>query len=297
MNEDPSTSPYNPASFGNPVQHDAPTEMFSAPPPPVPPAPAPGPVHLNTAKTPWTRPRQSFRPEQLIRRNAQQQPLPGPLPEKLKYLWKSDPAYKVLFVAIGVVVLCSIFGIFLLGNAFSHGSPASTQTANTPLAPTQSNNQQTNAPQPTPTQKPTATPQPTPTPVPTPVPIPTPVPTPIPAPIPTPVPPPTPLSAQITSIPQTADNHSTISVTVASIPGATVWLTIITGSNPPYVTTGQQSTDGNGNAVITWNINESSFSPFANQRTVQAQVTAHAEGTNGQQVQSQAAQLAINMNK
>lgn len=282
MNDDPSHMPYNPDEFGQPVQHDAPTEMFSAPPPP-------GPISLNNGQTPWTRPRPIIRPEQLIRPNAQRPPLPGPLPAKIKYLWHSDPAYKVFFVAIGVVVLCSIFGVFLLGNAFSHGANSSSQTANTAAnlatTPTQSNNSQAQSTA-------TAKPQPTPTPFPTPTPTPMPTPTPTTAPAPTATPVPT-LTAQITSIPQSADNRSTVSVTVASIPGATVWLTILIQANPPYITTTQQSADANGTAVINWHINERSFSAFLRQTT--AQVTAHAQGSNGQQVQSQPAQITINL--
>jgi hypothetical protein len=280
MNEDPSKSPYRPEEFGQPVQHDAPTEMFSAP-------PAAGPAHMRGGQAPWTQPRPTIRPEQLIRKNAQQQLLPASLPAKLAYLWKSDPAYKVLFVAIGVVVVCSIFGLFLLSNAFSHGSTTSPQTANTSAegSSTPGSNNAANTAQTKPTQIPTL--QPTATPLPTP----TPIPTSTPAPTPTPVP--AMLNAQITSIPQTADNHTSISVTVTSIPGATVWLTIITGADPPYLETEQKSTDGNGMAVITWHINEHSFNAFSRQTI--AQVTAHAEGANGQQVQSQPAQITINL--
>jgi hypothetical protein len=102
-----------------------------------------------------------------------------------------------------------------------------------------------------------------------------------------------PLTVQISNIPRSANNHHTISVTVQSIPGATVWLTIITGANPPYITTGKKSTNSNGNAVINWQIDETTFSYFSQKTT--ARVTAVASGQNGQQVQSQPANVTINL--
>jgi hypothetical protein len=276
MNEDPYNSPYRPGDFEQPIPHDAPTEMFSAP---SPPAPDP-----NDPR--WTQPRPSVRPEQLIRKNPQQQLLPGSLPAKLVYLWKSEPAYKVLFAAIGVVLLCSIVGLTVLGTALSHGSQSSQQATNAANNAPTPDSKQANAPK----SAPTATPTPLPTPTPTP--FPTPTPTPPPPPTPTPIQNAT-LAVQISNIPQTADNHSTISVTVTSIPGATVWLTILTGANPAYITTDKQATDGNGMAVITWKISERAFGGFSRQTI--AHITAVASGQNGQQIQSQPATITINL--
>ncbi|GCF07499.1 hypothetical protein [Dictyobacter arantiisoli] len=291
MNGGPSDPLYRPDLLGGgePIQHDAPTEMFT-------PAAFTDP-HVQAAAghhPPLTQPRPTVRPEQLIRPQNNQALPPGGPHVKLAALWKRDPAYKVLFVAIGVILLSSIVGVALLGNAFMHGSSSPQQQADIPTTTTTPTGTATPATgqaagaQATATIQATAMPTPTPTPQVTPTPVPSPTPQPSPTANPN-----TPLSVQITSIPTTVNNHTTVSVSVSSIPGATVWLTITTNANPPYITTAEQPTDGNGNAVIAWQINDKAYIGFI--RTATASVVAVARGANGQQLNSQPQTVKIHL--
>ena len=229
---------------------------------------------------------------------------PGPPHSKIATLWKKDPAYRVLFVAIGVVLLCSLGGSLLLVSAVGHSGQAGQQansnvssvsTSNTPTVPTPDPNKQLQAT----TQAATATAlavTPTQQPMPTPTPTqPTPTPT-----QPTPTPPPTlnnngPLSVQINNLPGSADNHSTVPVTVtANHPGTIVRLVVsYSGAQPSSYASGSQSVDANGNTTIYWNIDEQRSRFFGN--TVIARVMAVAQDQNGNVNNSSIGSVQINM--
>ncbi|GCE26069.1 hypothetical protein KDA_15530 [Dictyobacter alpinus] len=287
MNGDPSKQPYRPNMR---VEHDAPTEMFQANVPPAnyPYQPTPG-----APFNPGQRPTPNVRPEQLINRGKGKALPPGPLTSKIAYLWRSDPAYRVLFIAIGAVVLCSIIGVILIGNAFSQfanpGRPtvsAPTQTNTQPANPTP-DTQQTSAAKVTPT----ATPQPTATP--TLPPTPTPIPTQAPQPTPTPAVNNGPLTAQFSNVPGTVDNHTTVNITVITKPGAAVSLVINYTATPAFQQTQPVVADANGVATIPWTINERGFNKFM--RNVTANMIAVARDQNNQQSASQGATVRIKM--
>ncbi|GER87426.1 hypothetical protein KDW_15880 [Dictyobacter vulcani] len=278
MYEDPANSPYQPDAG---VQHDAPTEMFQAN---YPTQQAPG-----RPFNPGQRPTPSVRPEQLINKGKAKTLPPGPWYTKLAYLWRTDPAYRVLFIAIGAVVLCSLIGLALLGTAFSQwGNPG-----NSTSAPNQANTQP-NTPTPDAQQTsaanatPTATAQPTATPTLAPTPVPT-----QPPPTPTPVVNNGPLTAQISGIPGAVNNHTTVNVTVMTKPGATVALAISYSAIPAFQQTTAVVADANGVATIPWTINEQAFSKFL--RNATANVVAVARDQNNQQVNSQPATVRVRL--
>ncbi|GCE04446.1 hypothetical protein [Dictyobacter aurantiacus] len=286
MNLGPSNPNYPPGMSG---QHDAPTEMFQTNPPP------PGAPYRPGAGAPFNpgqRPGPTVRPEQLINKKKAQTLPPGPWHTKLAYLWRSDPAYKVLFIAIGVVIVCSIVGVILVGTAFSSFTSRSATNPN-------QNGSQTvaNTPQATPTTTPTAQPTMTPTPQPTATPTaqptvaPTPTAQPTIASTPTPVPNNGPLTVQFTNLPAQAQNHSTVPVTVATKPGATVALLITYNASPSFQQTTTVTADANGTATIPWTINERAFSRFT--QVIAARVVAIARDQNNQQTTSQPATVQI----
>src|SRR5690349_19114188 len=57
-----------------------------------------------------------LRPEDLVRR--QQSSLPTSPVARAKHLWKNDPAYRVLFIAISIVLISSIICVALLIGMF-----------------------------------------------------------------------------------------------------------------------------------------------------------------------------------
>ena len=210
--------------------------------------------------------------EQLIRRQAQAAPQ-GTV-AKLAYYWREDPAYKVLFIAIAMVLIAGIVFVSLASAAFLGNSnfSASSSSQNPPvvakptgavnLRPTfpnpgggQGGNQSSQPPmQQTPALQPT-TDQQSPTPGGT-------------------------LTVQITNLPQTVSNGSRVDVGVnTSEPGATVLL-VIRYSQGNRTTAGPQTTDNNGNATISWFV-------FAfGQRNIQATIYAVATDQNGQKAKS-----------
>lgn len=217
---------------------------------------------------------------------------PGSLPTKLAYLWRKDPAYKVLFMAIAAILLCSIVGATMLFTAFSHSA-----------GPQQGNIGAPGPGEPTPTPGGNgALPQPTPIPSPTAVPTPTPLPMPTVVPTPTVIPSPTatdnngPLIVQITNLPTTVDNHTTVPVTVnANQPGTSVSLTVFYfGAQPVTFQAGPQSVDANGNTTFDWNIEESGFGSFF-KRHVTARVVANAQDQNGNTANSNVVTVQVNM--
>ncbi len=272
---------------------------------PIPPGPQQAPWQVQSqyaAPSPFSPPYRSgrpVRPEDLIKRPPSTAPA-NPF-ARLGYMWKKDPAYRVLFIAIGTVFLSSMVVVLLISNVFSAPSPApqpqttgiqsvSTHTATATATATANSNPNSASinTNPTPTQQPTDTPTPIPEPTDTPTPIPTATPTPA-----QPSPPPAgPLTVQITDIAGNVRNNDTLPVTVTSAPGATVKLTISYSNAFPFFSETETVTTGaNGMATINWDVNVQPIRQ--NMRTVNARVTAVAQGANGQVVQSRPATVKI----
>jgi hypothetical protein len=213
-----------------------------------------------------------LRPEQLMRNPAQS--APKGVGARLAYYWRKDPAYKVLMIAMAMVLIAGIIFVALASAAFL-GNPnlfASSSSQNIPRGanptgtvnlhpafPTpgggNGSNQSSQPPmQQTPALQPT-TDQQSPTPGGT-------------------------LTVQITNLPQTVSNGSRVDVGVnTSEPGATVLL-VIRYSQGNRTTAGPQTTDSNGNATIPWFV-------FAfGQRNIQATIYAVATDQNGQKAKS-----------
>lgn len=229
-----------------------------------------------------------LRPEQLIRR--QSQPAPKDVKARLAFYWHKDPAYKVLMIALTMVLVAGIIFVFLasaafLGNSNYFASSYTPQaipkgvnpTGTVDLRPTFpapgggiGTNQQSSQPSMRPTPvlqatKSTVQPSPTPTASGT-------------------------LNVQITSIPQQAANGSYVSVGVnAGEPGASVVLVIRYSGQGGHTTAGPQTTDSNGNATIPWFVLTFGFG----QKNVQADVYALATDPNGQRARSQTVTVQV----
>lgn len=225
----------------------------------------------------------AIRPEHLIRQQGQ--PAPRGLLAKAGYYWRKDPAYKVLMIAVGMVVIAAIIFVSLASAAFRGNNPSSLNTSytqNPPTAgPTGTVDLRPKFPTPSGGQGSTQSSQPTTqnTPVLQ----------------PTPVggdnPPgqsPTPggggtLTVQITNLPNVVSNNSRVSLNIAtSEPGAFVQLRVTYSASPYFYGTGPHATDGNGNATLTWPVRV-----FAFRNQVQATVVVFAIDQNGQQATSQ----------
>lgn len=222
--------------------------------------------------------------EQLIRRQAQAAPQ-GTV-ARLAYYWRKDPAYKVLFIAIAMVLIAGIVFVSLASAAFLGNSnfSASSSSQNPPVVakPTGAVNLRPTFPNPgggqggnqssqpplyqTPALQPTAQPSPTSnngggT-----------------------------LTVQITNIPQQVANGQRVNVSVnTSEPGATVVLVVSYNVQPYRASAGPQTTDGGGNATISWFVLVYSFA----RKSVQATVYAVATDQNGHQARSQVAMVQI----
>ena len=214
-----------------------------------------------------------------------QQQAPPPLPSnplaKFRRAVRTDPAYKVLMIAIITVLVSSIIFLTLANNIFAQFSSRSAQTSiqstSLPLSPTE---QQPTFTTPTGGQGSTTSSQP-PQP-PTPTPLPTEQPT-LPPVLPT-------LALLITNIPQQVINNTTVPVLVTSNePGITVRLTVDYTVSPNHYISKAQITDANGAVSLSWHIQVSTntLSP------VLAQVTAIAQDQNGQQASSQTVTVLI----
>ncbi len=237
-------------------------------------------------------PHRPVRPEDLIRRPASTLPR-NPL-QRLAHLWRSDPAYKVLIVAVVTVLISGIVLLTVLGSLVTRGAASPSPQGQGPAANINVGQTATSAAQPQTKAKPTPAPTPTLAPTPTPFPTPTPEPTMAPTPIPTPTPAFTgALAVQITQIPDPVQNNSTVSVTVqTNEPQVRVWLTVTYQSAlPGFYNSGQQITGGDGNASLTWQINVTSL---RNAKSVKATVVVSATDNNGQQAQSQPTTVTVN---
>ena len=73
-----------------------------------------------------------LRPEQLIRR--QTQPAPKDVKARLAFYWHKDPAYKVLMIAMSMVLVAGIIFVSLASAAFLGNSNFFASTAYTPQA-------------------------------------------------------------------------------------------------------------------------------------------------------------------
>lgn len=227
-------------------------------------------------------------PEQLIR--PQTEPAPRGIGARLAFYWHKDPAYKVLMIAMTMVLIAGIIFVSLASAAFLGNSNFLASTSSTPLAiPKGSNptgtvnlrptfpapgggsgsNQNSQPPvQSTPALKPTN---------------------------PTGQPSPTPggggtLTVQFTNIPQHIMNGSFVGVGVnTSEPGVGVILVIRYSTQGGRSTAGPQTTDSNGNATIPWYV----FTFGFGQKNVQAFVYALATDQNGQTARSQTVTVQI----
>ncbi len=229
------------------------------------------------------------RPEQLVRHTGTPSPT-HPL-AKLRYFWSKDPAYKVLFIAIGTVliaavVFASLVSTVLLGNAGLFGQPGMySQNAPTAVGPTGTLDLHPKFPTPAGGQGGASSSQPPPQN--------TPVLQNTPDNTPTTEPSPTSnqggeLTLQITSIPSRVTNGSAVPVEVnANQPNVNVQLYIVYNVEPFKAYAGSGITDANDNATITWYV---SVVNFGNAR---AYVTAIARDSDGQRVQSQTVTVQV----
>ena len=229
-------------------------------------------------------------PAQLIRRPPSS--APRGLFAKLGYLWRKDPAYKVLMVAIGTVLISSIVCAALIGNMLNQPKQApatALDPANTPAA--------TAAPAPTTASTLTPTPISQPTPAPAVQPTTPPVAPTAPAPTPSPAVQSTgPLSVQLTNVPAQAKNNSNVSVGVTTnVPGATVRLVVTYTPALGFANGNPKVTDANGNATFSWHIRLFSFRGAGNSAT--AHIVAFAQDQHGHVAQSQPVDVQVSLNR
>ena len=234
-------------------------------------------------------PRMHIPPAMLIRHQAP--PPPRSLSAKLVYFWRRDPAYKVLMIAVVMVIIAGLLLTTFATTALLHGfnnfssapvtqNPAATQSIGTvdnkPAFPTPGGGDGSTVTSQPPMQS-TPILQPT---------------TPI-QPNPSPTSPPTgDLTLQIVSIPNRVHNNTPVNVGVnASQPGISVSLVIFYSVFPYRSQAGPVTTDNNGNATLRWFVFINAF----NNRSAVATVYAVARDQNGQIVRSQSVQVQISM--
>src|SRR2546428_6913390 len=216
---------------------------------------------------------------------------------KLRYLWRRDPAYKVILVVMAVLLIAGlIFGILattmlsqmselFLRNGRMVALPQQAPTGVTPQGtvdfhptfPTPGGGQgSTDSSQPPMGSTPSLqdTPALTPTLQPT----------------PTPTQQGGQLIIQITSIPTQVSNNSVVPVQVtANEPGVVVRLYVNYNVPPGFYTGGIQVTDGNGDATLSWVVNVFTI----DRRPAVAHVVAIGQDQNGQQASSQVFNVEI----
>lgn len=230
-------------------------------------------------------------PDQLNR----QPPVTGTPLQKMQKLWNVDPAYKVLFIAICLVLVIGlIFAVFLVNTLTRISPPAqSNQVVVTPGATTQAkatvdtnpafptpggNKGSKKSSLPPPSAKPTYAPTPTQDPN-----SPTPGPT---------TSDPNVATVQIVSAPESVSNNDNVAITVStSQPGAAVSLMISYDVPPGFAMSNTKQTDSSGQATLQWHVHVSRFGQNA-----LARVTAIAQMPNGQRVSSQTVTIRINVN-
>jgi len=224
-----------------------------------------------------------LRPEQLIRRRTQ--PAPKGVGARLAFYWHKDPAYKVLMIAMSMIIIAGILFVSLASAAFLGNSSFLASTSTSPQAipkganPTgtvdlhpafpnpgggSGSNQSSQPPMhTTPALQPTNATSPT-------------------AGAGT-------LTVQFTSIPQTVSNNSNVNVGVnTNEPDVTVQL-VIRYSTQNRTAAGTQITNNDGNATIPWFVFANGFG----KKSVQAFVYAIATDQNGQQAKSQTVTVQV----
>ena len=215
-------------------------------------------------------------PAQLIQRKTP--PLPQTPLAKLRYFWGKDPAYKVLMIAIGVVVIAGLLLLSLVSSTFLHNKKlfamdnSFSQTPPTVVVPSGTIDAHPTFPPPgggtgssTSSQPPaqsTVVLQPTVESTPTVGGL---------------------LTVNIRGVPGHVQNYSVVSVGITtSEPNVTVELVVVYSAPPYHYTSGMDTTDGGGNATINWSVNVYMFG-----RRTQAIVYAIARDQSGQSAQSQ----------
>lgn len=230
-----------------------------------------------------------LRPEQLIRH--QDQLPPKGLGARLAFYWRKDPAYKVLFIAMTMVLIAGIIFLSLASAAFlGNSSPlASTNSTSQALPKVVNPKASINPPPVFPTpgggsgSNQSSQPQMQPTPALHPTPVAQPSPSPTQGDNGT-------LNVQFTNIPDQVTNGSNVMVGVnTSEPNVSVILVIRYSGQGARTTAGPQITDSSGNASISWFVFDYGFG----QKNVQAHVFALATDQNGQQARTQTVTIQV----
>ncbi len=207
---------------------------------------------------------------------------------KLVALWNKDVSYKILYLAVALVVIASLVFIALGANALASSNTsgpiwASSQVEHPPTPTpvgtvdhvpgfatpvTGTGSHQSSQPDTTGSSTYLA---PTPTPAAT-------------------QPASGPLTVQILNIPNTVNNNSRVRVDVqTSEPDVTVSLQITYDTVPFFASSGSKTTNGSGNATLTWTAKVVNLQGNG----AQASVVVVATDQNGQQARSQAATVTI----
>lgn len=193
---------------------------------------------------------------------------------KLVNLWRSDPAYKVLFIALATVLISGTVCMLLISNQFKQ-QPSSSQTAIADKTAEMSSPSSANYP--------------------TSIALPTPTPLPIPTSEQT-TPPPPPASIQltvdITHIPSTVINNTATSLVVTTNePRVQVALYVTYSNASPASYKGILArTNSNGQATLSWPVR---IRPTKKSSNVTAHVTIFAQDTNGQTATSQTVTIQV----
>lgn len=231
-----------------------------------------------------------IRPDWLIRQTT---PPPRRPVGKLRYYWQKDPAYKVLIIAIALVVVAGMVFISLISSLLlrnpNYLAIDSTTTSSTAVVPTRTVDFHPAFPPPSGGNGSTSSSQPpahsTPILQPTPDISPT-------ASQPTPTPVTGPLSITITAIPLRVSNNSVVNVGVnTSLPNVSVSLVVYYTSPPYRYVSGSTITNDNGNASLSWSVSIMVYG-----RHTQAIVFAVARDQSGQKNQSQGVSVQVNGN-
>lgn len=235
----------------------------------------------------YSNPRMQIPPERLIRHNSPPPPR-SPL-AKLVYFWRKDPAYKVLLIAIAMVVIAGLLLTTFVTSMLLRGFASGVPVVQNPVAATQpvsSVDDKPTFPTPGGGSGSTVTSQPpmqnTPVLQPTTPPI-----------QPTASPPASgSLMVQITNIPSHVRNNMPVDVGVSTNEAnISVSLVIYYSSFPYRGMAGPVTTDSNGNANLRWFV----FINASSNRVVTASVYAVARDQNGQVVRSQPATVQISV--
>lgn len=230
-----------------------------------------------------------LRPDQLIRQTTP--PPPRQPVAKLRYYWQKDPAYKVLMIAIAMVMVAGLIFVSLISNMLLRNpnflaidSTTSSLTAVVPTGtvdlhpafpPPNGGNGSTSSSQPPAHSTPIL--QPTPNATST-------------ASLPTPTPGEGSLTVTITSIPVRVSNNRTVNVGVnTSLPNVTVAIVVFYTVPPFRYLSSPTITNGSGDASLSWSVSIITYG-----RHTQAMVYAIAKDQNGQKAQSQAVAVQVN---